>query len=289
MCTGGDLGLEREVARRSTRCAPNSLIARANASAGAGQRSPGRRFGRIDAPEGREAGWRRARRRPLPSRWSSSSSTGCTVRTTNGSVTNSSAKHDAAPGVREVDADRAVRSVQGEQHEAGDDRRQRERQVDQRVDDALAGEVVAHQHPRDERAHDQRSTTATTMPRDDGQLERGPGLGRGDRRARSRCSPSSLALPDDGAPAGSGRSGSGRVVAKPSPRPTPRRPRAPAPRARRQRRAGAVDGWTRSRSTCVAYLAVETPMSCSIVGHDARVRVEELLRHRRSSRRGRRS
>ena len=32
-----------------------------------------------------------------------------------------------------------------------DDRRQRERQVDQRVDDALARELVAHEHPGDQR------------------------------------------------------------------------------------------------------------------------------------------
>jgi hypothetical protein len=45
--------------------------------------------------------------------------------------------------------------VQGEQREPGDDRRQREGQVDDRVDDPLAAEVVADEDPRDERAeHD---------------------------------------------------------------------------------------------------------------------------------------
>ena len=36
--------------------------------------------------------------------------------------------------------------------EAGDGRRQRERQIDERVHDALAGERVPHEHPRDEQA-----------------------------------------------------------------------------------------------------------------------------------------
>ena len=40
------------------------------------------------------------------------------------------------------------------QRDAGHRGRQRERQVDQRVDDALAGERVAHQHPGDEQPED---------------------------------------------------------------------------------------------------------------------------------------
>src|SRR3712207_8558459 len=44
-------------------------------------------------------------------------------------------------------------AVERQQREAGDDRRQRERQVDERVDEALAAEVVADQHPGDDRAH----------------------------------------------------------------------------------------------------------------------------------------
>ena len=40
-----------------------------------------------------------------------------------------------------------------EQRQAGHDRGQREGQVDEAVDDRLAGEVVTHQDPRDERAH----------------------------------------------------------------------------------------------------------------------------------------
>ena len=55
---------------------------------------------------------------------------------------------------RDVDADRAGRAVEREQREAGDDRRQRERQVDQRVDEALAAELVAHEDPGDQRAGD---------------------------------------------------------------------------------------------------------------------------------------
>ena len=36
----------------------------------------------------------------------------------------------------------------------GDGRGQREREIDQGIDDALARKVVAHQHPRDEQAED---------------------------------------------------------------------------------------------------------------------------------------
>ena len=85
---------------------------------------------------------------------SSSISTGCTARTTNGSVTNSSARITAVLRVGDVDADRAARPVERQQREPGDDRRQRERQVDQRVDDSLAAELVAHEHPGDQRAGD---------------------------------------------------------------------------------------------------------------------------------------
>src|SRR5829696_2822195 len=52
---------------------------------------------------------------------------------------------------RDVDPDRAGRAVERQQREAGDDRRQRERQVDQRVDDALAAEPIADEDPRDQR------------------------------------------------------------------------------------------------------------------------------------------
>ena len=85
---------------------------------------------------------------------SSSISTGCTARTTNGSVTKQQRDDDRGPGEGDVDADRAVGAVEGEQGQAGDDRRQGERQVDDRVDDALAGELVADEHPGDDRAED---------------------------------------------------------------------------------------------------------------------------------------
>ena len=46
------------------------------------------------------------------------------------------------------------RRVERGQRDAGDRGRQRERQVDERRDDALAREVVPHEHPRDEQAED---------------------------------------------------------------------------------------------------------------------------------------
>ena len=61
---------------------------------------------------------------------------------------------DRGAGEGDVDAERAVVAVEGEQGEAGDDRRQREGQVDDRVDDGLAGELVADQDPGDDRAED---------------------------------------------------------------------------------------------------------------------------------------
>ena len=63
-------------------------------------------------------------------------------------------QRDRGPRVGDVHADRALRPVDGEQRQPGDDRRQRERQVDDRVDGALAPEVVPDEHPRDECAGD---------------------------------------------------------------------------------------------------------------------------------------
>ena len=85
---------------------------------------------------------------------SSSMRTGCTDRTTNGQRDEGQGDDEAPAGGVEVQADRAVGAVEGEQHDARDDRRQGEGEVDERVDDALAGEVVAHEDPGDERAHD---------------------------------------------------------------------------------------------------------------------------------------
>ena len=73
------------------------------------------------------------------------------MRTTNGSVTNISAEHDRRPREGDVDADRRCRPVEREQRQAGDDRRQREGQVDDRVHDRLAAEVVADEHPGGDR------------------------------------------------------------------------------------------------------------------------------------------
>ena len=67
---------------------------------------------------------------------SSSSSTGCTVRTTNGSVTNAIARNTAQRVLATLEPDRAVGAVEREQHQAGDDRRQRERDVDDEVEQA---------------------------------------------------------------------------------------------------------------------------------------------------------
>ena len=80
---------------------------------------------------------------------SSSISTGCTERTTNGSVTNSSASTIAARVNGDVDPDRAALPYSASSTTPGDDRRQREGQVDERVHDLLAGELVAHEHPCD--------------------------------------------------------------------------------------------------------------------------------------------
>ena len=49
--------------------------------------------------------------------------------------------------VLQVKIYRVVRPVQGEHHQAGHDRRQRERQIYHRIDEALAGKVVAGEHP----------------------------------------------------------------------------------------------------------------------------------------------
>ncbi len=58
------------------------------------------------------------------------------------------------PSDREVD--RRPGAVERHDHEPGNDRRQRERQVDDRVDDRLAGERVPHEHPRDDRPEHRR-------------------------------------------------------------------------------------------------------------------------------------
>jgi len=52
----------------------------------------------------------------------------------------------------EILADPAVRRVDGRERNAGHRGRQRERQIDDRVDEPLQRKRVAHEHPRDEKA-----------------------------------------------------------------------------------------------------------------------------------------
>src|SRR5471030_1556356 len=63
-------------------------------------------------------------------------------------------RHLDAEHAFEEAAEPAVGRIQRRQRDAGDGGRQRERQVDQRVDDALAGEFIAYQHPGDDAAED---------------------------------------------------------------------------------------------------------------------------------------
>ena len=58
-------------------------------------------------------------------------------------------------GVLDVDSDGAVGPVQRQHHQAGHDRRQRERQVDDRVHQPLARELVPRQHPGDQQPEEQ--------------------------------------------------------------------------------------------------------------------------------------
>ena len=158
---GRDLGLHRPVAREQHE---RSVLARSlwRTTAPPRRRWPGR-------------GWAGTMRRKIVKRLapsdaaassasgSSSASTGCTVRTTNGRVTNRKARKIAGRVYGEVEVERAARPVEGQQHEAGDDRRQGEGDVDEHLERPLAAEVVADEHPGDERAHhdvDQRDQRA---------------------------------------------------------------------------------------------------------------------------------
>ena len=51
------------------------------------------------------------------------------------------------PMLREVLAEPAVLGVERGERDTGDGGRQRKRQIDQRIDDAPAGKVVAHERP----------------------------------------------------------------------------------------------------------------------------------------------
>ena len=86
--------------------------------------------------------------------------TGCSVRTTNGSpmkisaiVMPSGVNATLMPSARAA-AQPAVRRIERGQRDAGHRRRQRERQIDQGVNDARPGKLVADEHPRHQRAED---------------------------------------------------------------------------------------------------------------------------------------
>ena len=111
---------------------------------------------------------------------SSSSSTGWTERIDERQRDEEQRQADGDLRVGEVEPERALGPVQGQQGQAGDDRRQRERQVDQRVDGALAREIVADQDPGDERAHD-RVDQHDDRARANRQLQRGQRRRIGDR------------------------------------------------------------------------------------------------------------
>ena len=134
--------------------------------------------------------------------WSmpSSSSTGSTSRTTNGSETKIVAS--IMPGTEKITdgrAEPAVLAPDEDQREADDHRRHREREVDQHVEQALAAEVVAGEHPRgqhaedrvqrhgDQRDHDREVERVLGRRRRDGV----PGGGRSPSRTRGRrpCRP----------------------------------------------------------------------------------------------------
>ena len=135
------------------RSGPASRTRRSRARRPAPRRrgSPGVRFGQDDPAEDGERARRRARRRPPPSRGRARAAPAA-PRGRRTAASRTAARARRRPGCRRVDADRAVGPVEGEQGEAGDDRRQRERQVDHRVDDPLAAELVADQDPGDQRA-----------------------------------------------------------------------------------------------------------------------------------------
>ena len=141
---------------------PYSPTARANASANPVSHA-GRRLGRTTR---RSTAARPAPRLAAASSTSASRSsmTGCRVRTTNGrpmkisaTVMPSGVKATLMPNRASGSPEPAVRRVQRRQHDAGDRGRQRERQIDQRVHDAPAGERIAHEHPRHQEAEHARS------------------------------------------------------------------------------------------------------------------------------------
>jgi hypothetical protein len=75
--------------------------------------------------------------------------TGCTCRTTNGRVTKSKANDDARALVGEVDAQGLFGPYTVSRREAGNDRGQRERQVDESVESVRPGSLSRTRTPRD--------------------------------------------------------------------------------------------------------------------------------------------
>ena len=165
---------------------------------------------------------------------------------------------DAGPGVGQVDADRALRAVE-RRAARGRRRSSAARTAGRSACRATRwpGKLVAHQHPGDERAHHHVDRRATMSDEHDGELERRPRLGRGDRVPRSAPSAVRRRAARRPRPAGSARGCSGRVV---EPRPSPtacarsacRRRR----RASRRRPAGRRRGADRRRRSGSALLVV---------------------------------
>ena len=115
------------------------------------------------------------------------------------------------------------RRIERGQRDAGDRGRQREGQVDQRVEQPPAGEAVAHQHPGDEQAEDAVDQRGERRRRR--RLSRSAASARGDRSAAARCrrARAPRRWHDQRRRAGSGRSATARASVMPSDRPKPGR------------------------------------------------------------------
>ena len=132
--------------------APISPTARANASA-TPERMPGRMFGSTMLRKTRNSLAPSARAASSASR-SSSMQHRLHRPDDERQRDEEQREQDRLARERDVDPHRRLRAVEREQRQARDDRGQRERQVDHRVHDALAAEVVAHEHPGGDRPED---------------------------------------------------------------------------------------------------------------------------------------
>ena len=155
-----DLRLHRHVAGDEDH---RAVFAHARARTPSRSRSAAPAQTRAGSPGGRFASALRPGAAASSTSRSRSSSTGCTVRTTNGRPMKISAIDNAQRRVGHLDAQRrqqppdpAVVRSRGGQRDAGHRRGQRERQIDERVEQAPAGEIVARQHPGDDEAEDAR-------------------------------------------------------------------------------------------------------------------------------------